>query len=212
MARLLITALGQAGHAVEIVSSLRSFLPSRTPRGSSAMERGRPRECGRHRARLERGSGCSRIVWFTYHNHYKAPDLLGRRTRARFGLPFVMAEASHAPSRSAQWGGWHAAAENATRAADAHLVLHRRATARALPALLHPGACAIDLAPFVDVRSWPRPQPGTRSGPVRLVTVAMMRHGDKLESYRFLAASLGLLARPRLAAHNRGRRTRAARR
>ena len=34
-------------------------------------------------------------LWFCYHPYYKAPDLIGPPLRARFGIPYVTAEASY---------------------------------------------------------------------------------------------------------------------
>ena len=49
----------------------------------------------------------------------------------------------------------------------------------------------VDLPPFLDLSDWALPRPFTRrAGAPRLLTVAMMREGDKLASYRILADAL----------------------
>jgi glycosyltransferase involved in cell wall biosynthesis len=63
-----------------------------------------------------------------------------------------------------------------------------------LPLLRDPG-CWVAFPPFLDTNQYAagkRPRPPL-SAP-RLIAVAMMRRGDKLDSYRMLAASLGMLS------------------
>ena len=53
----------------------------------------------------------------------------------------------------------------------------------------------MDLPPFIDVSAW-KPELSQRkvsSGAPRLLCVAMMRNGDKMESYRLLATALASL-------------------
>jgi len=38
-------------------------------------------------------------LWFTYHHYYKRPDWLGPRVSAALGIPYIVAEASHAAKR-----------------------------------------------------------------------------------------------------------------
>ena len=48
----------------------------------------------------------------------------------------------------------------------------------------------IALSPFLDIRPYGGCRTRQPSSPPRLIAVAMMRHGDKLASYRLLAAAL----------------------
>jgi glycosyltransferase involved in cell wall biosynthesis len=49
----------------------------------------------------------------------------------------------------------------------------------------------VDFPPFLDMQDWPAPNTPPSPGSVpRLLTVAMMRKGDKLASYSILAAAL----------------------
>lgn len=190
MARLLIAALERAGHEVTIVSRLRTFLPAPDAERQTAIRQEARAETGRI-ARSWDNAGPPDL-WFTYHNHHKAPDLLGFALADRFRLPYAMAEASHAPRRADAWGAWHAAAEEATRRADLHLCFTAR-DRDGIATLLRPDAVVADLPPFIDADVWPSVQRRGRSGPVTLITVAMMRSGDKLDSYRCLAAALALM-------------------
>ena len=102
----------------------------------------------------------------------------------------MTAEASYSRRRDASgWREWQAPVREAVSIADVNICM----TARDRVGLLEivPGAKTAMLAPFLDASAFlavtPTPQPG------RLVTVAMMRPGDKMDSYRMLAASLALL-------------------
>jgi glycosyltransferase involved in cell wall biosynthesis len=134
-------------------------------------------------------------LWFTYHCYYRKPDWLGPIVARALGIPYVLAEASHAPRRAqgpTRLG--HRAVERALAAADLVLTVNPRDVA-GVRARLRPGAHQLWLPPFIDVRPFsaaaavPRP---TNDVPL-LISVGMMRTRDKLASYRVLAAALGLL-------------------
>lgn len=129
---------------------------------------------------------------FTYHNNYRAPDLIGPRLAAALGLPYVLAESSRAPKRaSGPWAAGHALAEAASDAA--RLILAPTADDLVmLQRLRPPGQALVHLKPFIDVADWPAPprRPAAPGGPLRLVTVGMMRPGNKVDSYLALAAIL----------------------
>jgi hypothetical protein len=83
----------------------------------------------------------------------------------------------------------HALAEAALDAADAVLVMNeadREMLERHRPARQRLAA----FPPFLDVDAWPAPAARPVRKAPRLLAVAMMRHGDKLASYRLLAAAL----------------------
>ncbi len=187
MARLLMEALRLGGHTVDLVSEFRSFQAD-------------PDEAGYSRLKHESEAEIARIadgwrrdglpaLWFCYHPYYKAPDLIGPRLTARFGLFYVTAEAAWSPRRFV--GSWAAAQDYvlaALRQASLNICLTRRdhdglqqmASTYRL-AMLPP---FIDTAPFSTV--------ATGAEPARLITVAMMRPGDKLDSYRMLGRALAL--------------------
>ena len=192
MGRLLVQALEAAGHEVSVMSRLRSYL--REPNGASQtalLAEAHAEADGLAKSWSESRSPAPQL-WLTYHNYYKAPDLLGPDLSRRLAVPYVIAEASHAGRRAAEWGEWHQAAERASRAADMHLCFTGR-DEEGLQRLLGGSARLTELPPFIDAALWPEVNRPVRPGPVRIVTVAMMRPGDKLQSYRFLAESLGEL-------------------
>ncbi|WP_199699383.1 glycosyltransferase family 4 protein [Oleomonas cavernae] len=133
-------------------------------------------------------------LWFTYHVYYKAPDLIGPVVARRLGIPYLVAEGSRSPKRAAgPWARGHAQAEAALDAARVILVLNERdrpALAAAQPASQR----LVPFPPFLDPAVWPAAPREATAGPLRLLTVAMMRAGDKRASYDLLAQALELAA------------------
>ena len=144
-------------------------------------------------------------AWFTYHLYYKAVDWVGPRVAGALDIPYLVAEASHAPKRaSGPFAFSHAAAEAAIKQAAAVFCLNP-ADKECLGSIVA-GKRLVDLPPFLDVKAFLGRDP---RGPDRalgrlklsqhyhldpdmpwLLTVAMMRKGDKLASYHALAEAL----------------------
>ncbi|PTM98637.1 glycosyltransferase involved in cell wall biosynthesis [Mycoplana dimorpha] len=185
MARLLVDALKRAGHAVEVASQLRSFTADPEGRDRALIE-------AEAAAEIDRLDGLWRAggvpdVWFCYHPYYKAPDLIGPTLARRFGLAYVTAEASYSARRNQGiWANDQARLIEAVRGAALNLCFTRRD--RDGLAAAAPEGRYLLLQPFIDPSALldraPQPQPG------RLAAVAMMRAGDKMASYRMLAAAL----------------------
>ncbi|MDH3667475.1 MAG: glycosyltransferase family 4 protein [Paracoccaceae bacterium] len=130
-------------------------------------------------------------LWFTYHCHYKSPDLLGPTVADALDLAYVISEPSLSPKRrGGTWSSFARLSEGAIARADRLFWV----TERDRPALADAGyeAKMVQLAPFVD----PGLAPPLRGAgePLKLLTVAMMRPGDKAESYRRLAAAISRLS------------------
>ena len=210
MARQFIAALQYAGHEVEVASSLRSFEGDGLPERQTAIRKSAETEAEniikqiRSRPRADRPD-----VWFTYHLYYKAPDWIGPTVCASLGLAYVVAEASYAPKRAkGPWALGHDAVAKALRVADAVIALTQR-DMRCVHPLLSDHAKQFYLPPFLDTSSdgASAPDKGTRDRSRRsfakrhglnidkhwLLTVAMMRAGDKLDSYRLLARASAAL-------------------
>jgi glycosyltransferase involved in cell wall biosynthesis len=133
-------------------------------------------------------------LWFTYHCWYRKPDWLGPIVTQALGIPYVIAEASHAPRRAfGKTRLGHLAAERAIAAADLVLTVNPRDWP-AVKSRLHPRARQVGLPPFVDVRPFAGAAATRRHNTVPvMLAVGMMRTRDKLESYRVLARALSLL-------------------
>lgn len=192
MARLLIEALRRGGHEVRLASRLRSWDPGLDPARPARIEALGARVADRL-IRRWRAAGADRPdLWFTYHLYHKAPDWLGPPVAAALGIPYVAAEASHAPRRAeGPWAAGHRAAAAAIRRAAA-LVTFSDRDATGLSALV-PAERIVRLPPFLDAAPFAavirRP-----ADPPRLIAVGMMREGDKERSYALLAAALRRLA------------------
>ncbi|RWX77352.1 glycosyltransferase [Neorhizobium lilium] len=187
MARQLMAALTLAGHKVTVVSELRSFLPS-ADSATEARDREAEQEIGRISG-LWAASGTPDL-WVSYHPYYKAPDLLGPALCRRFDIPYMTAETSYSGRRNV--GCWAQAQERVLdggRLAAANICFTERD--RAGLAQAAPDARLVRLAPFIDPQPYLVRSPEPEAN--HLMTVAMMRPGDKLSSYEALAAALRLI-------------------
>jgi glycosyltransferase involved in cell wall biosynthesis len=187
MARLLIEALRRGGHEVRLASRLRSWDPGLDPARPGRIEglgaRVADRLIRRWHTSPERPD-----IWFTYHLYHKAPDWLGPPVAEALGIPYVAAEASHAPRRAeGPWAAGHRAAAAAIRRAAALITFSERDAAGL--ATLVPAERIVRLPPFLDAAPFAtvtrRP-----TGPPRLLAIGMMREGDKERSYVLLADAL----------------------
>ncbi|MGB0696703.1 MAG: glycosyltransferase family 4 protein [Rhodospirillaceae bacterium] len=211
MAQALMALLEQAGRGpVELVSRFRSFERSGDPARQAKLERVGTKLAARLLRRFARRPAAARPkLWFTYHLYHKAPDHLGPVVAQALGIPYVVAEASHAPKRAGgAWDLGFQAAERGIKAADRILCLNPADRPCLGPVVGDPAACLVDLPPFLDLT----PFSGLDSLAIRnamiashqlpadrpwLLAVGMMRPGDKLASYRALAEALHRLrARP----------------
>jgi glycosyltransferase involved in cell wall biosynthesis len=190
MVRQLMAALAMTGHDVAVASHLRSF--HRSPETVLPdFEAAVASEIERLSLTFERQGPPD--LWFCYHPYYKAPDLIGPVLARRFGLAYVTAEASYSKRRNLGcWAGYQEGLKDLVRSASLNLCFTERD--RAGLAVAVPTARLARIAPFIDATPFlnqpARPQRG------RLVTVAMMRPGDKLQSYAALASALAALETP----------------
>ncbi|WJH41858.1 glycosyltransferase family 4 protein [Aliirhizobium terrae] len=190
MARLIIRALGLLGHNVAVASEMRSFMRSSDMDGLLIENMTAADE------EIERIAAESEVsgrpdLWFTYHPYYKAPDLLGPKMARRFGIPLINAEASYSTRRNI--GTWQQSQDMLLQSLETAAV-NLCFTRRDLDGLqaAASGARLELIQPFID--SAPYRARSRSPEPMRLVTVAMMRPGDKLSSYKALADSLKLIA------------------
>lgn len=128
-------------------------------------------------------------AWVTYHNYYKAPDLIGPAVSQALGIPYLQVESTRARKRLVgPWAAFAAAAEAASDAAHTILYFtHRDAETlrRDAPA----GQSLVHLPPFLSREELPPQSP--LNG--KMLSVGMMRHGDKLASYQLIADTLAVL-------------------
>ena len=188
MARMLIKALERCGHTVQIASELRSYEPGPLPDHYAATKMAAQGEIARLTQLWDRDGKPD--LWFCYHPYYKAPDLIGPALASSFSLPYVTAEASYSARRNiGLWTETQSLVADAVNQAALNICFTQRD--RHGLSLVAPGTTLAMLPPFIDTSPFvDRP---LASHPSRLVTVAMMRPGDKFESYRMLARALDLI-------------------
>jgi len=204
VAGLLMDALARCGHRVELVSTFRSYDAAGDPERQAAL-RAQGIALGRRIGTQWRdGPAEARPeLWFTYHTYYKAPDWLGPEASRCLGIPYVVAEASHAGKRAGgAWDIGHRGAAEAIAHADLLLCptrddmegLQAVAASKDRIAWLPP---FLDPAPFRAARLEREAHRATLArlhglDPARpwIAVVAMMRTGDKLASYGALARAL----------------------
>lgn len=194
VARLLLSALQDAGFAPQIASRLRMLDKT----GDAAHQKALAEAAHTEAAALidlwrDAPAATRPRLWLTYHCYYKAPDIIGPLVARALAIPYVVAEGSRAAKRAkGPWAAGHAAAEAALDAADLLFVTtdHDRP---ALAAAKPPHQKLADLPPFMDMAGWPVPPARQINTHVRLLSVAMMREGAKLDSYRQLTEALALL-------------------
>lgn len=189
MARQLVACLGRAGHAVTLASQLRAFCGDSDDRAAYATLKARAAAEVERLSALWRAEGAPDL-WFCYHPYYKAPDLIGPALCKTFGIAYVTAEASYSGRRNVGiWADMQARVLEAVR--DAAVNIGFTARDRAGLAAAAPDAIIAPLKPFIDAA--PFTGQAARPQPDHLVTVAMMRAGDKLDSFRALAEALRLI-------------------
>jgi glycosyltransferase involved in cell wall biosynthesis len=189
MARGILAALTRAGVEASVVSDF----TSRDGRGDVGFQSEKFASAKAEIERLvPRGQAEGWRVWVTYHNYYKAPDLLGPAVCRALDIPYIQIETTRARKRlSGPWSRFAEAAEAASDAATALLYMTNR-DAEALYAYRHGAQIIAPLRPFLATDTLPLES--RRKGP--MLSVGMMRPGDKLASYRLIADALGALSNP----------------
>lgn len=140
-------------------------------------------------------------IWFTYHLYYKAPDWIGPKISSKLSIPYVVAEASHAPKREhGKWKRNHQQVKAALHQADLVIGLNSR-DRPCVEAVIGPQTKYETLRPFTDTFNNFIPLKASArktlmlrhdlpDDTVWLLAVGMMRNDSKLESYRLLGAAL----------------------
>jgi len=209
VARLLLKALRQSGAEVTLASRLRARIAEADEGAQRRMAAKGHAIADRLIAKYRKLPKAKRPqIWFTYHLYYKAVDWVGPRVAGALDMPYLVAEASHAPKRAqGPYAFSHAAAEAAIKQAAAIFCLNP-ADKECLAGLVAKKRL-IDLPPFLDVGAFAPERPDRDLGRLKLAThyrldpdlpwllaVAMMRPGDKLASYKVLGEALRHVRRP----------------
>ncbi len=203
MARLLIQAIEAAGGTVTLASDFRAYDGQGDGNRQLALRREGEALAAELIEQYRRlGENERPTAWFTYHLYHKAPDWIGPAVSAALDIPYLVAEASFAPKRAdGPWGLGHDAAARAIAAADQVFCLTRLDMACVEPLIpahhrlsyLPPFLDPLPFAQAVAERAAVASRFDLDVGRNWLLAVAMMRPGDKLDSYRRLGAALSLL-------------------
>jgi glycosyltransferase involved in cell wall biosynthesis len=190
MANLLIAALSRGRHEARVISTLRTYMATPFPDAVQSLQAQARNEIARI-ANQWRAKGAP-DVWFTYHPYYKAPDLIGAELSREFSIPYVTCEASYARKRdTGEWRELQAVLKKSLSQAALNVYFTER-DREGLAQMVNAERLA-ELKPFIDVQGRGQAKAENSKSPAELITVAMMRQGDKFDSYRMLAASLSFL-------------------
>ncbi|MTI02551.1 glycosyltransferase family 4 protein [Roseibium sp. RKSG952] len=182
MARNLMHAIGAQGDRVDLVSELRIY----DKIGDSTIQDRLRTAAEAEATRLVAEMPGDTDLWVTYHNYYKAPDLLGPKVAHARGIPYVQLESTRATSRLT--GPWSGFAQSAHDACDAAQVIfyHTANDLITLKRERYGNQTLSELPPFLPISELP----GASSCNGPMLAVGMMRHGDKFASYEILADTL----------------------
>lgn len=194
MGDLLQQALRAAGAEIWRPRGVRTY----DGRGDGARQRALKAESERVAADLVQSVRDGAVVrpdlWFSYHVYYKSPDWIGPIVSQALGVPYLIAEGSHAPKRA---GGPWALGYDGTSVAliVADRLLAMTAFDRFCLDQIAPGRVR-DLKPFVDAALFATAPPPMTQKALSVVTVATMGDERKKASYALLAAALKKLRSP----------------
>lgn len=190
MARNLMTVIEAGPANVDLVSDLRVHDPVGDPDRQTHLRAQAKAEAARL---IDTLTGNNTRLWVTYHNYYKAPDMIGPTVARALNIPYLQIESSRAQSRlSGPWSKFAKAAETASDAANLIfyltqldlLTLKREQTKQQRLALLRP---------FLPITSLPA---NTYHPDGPMLAAGMMRKRDKLDSYAIIARTLANLRSP----------------
>ena len=202
--RLLISALQSAGVSVELMSQFRSYEGKGDLDRQTQLKSIGQRLADRmvHR-RLKRPPEERPNAWLTYHLYHKAPDWIGPLVSQKLSIPYVVIEASFAPKQATgSWQLGHSAVYNTLANTDLAIGLNSQDATCVIPCLSTPKQYK-SLRPFLNSsllekagkdsdrhRRAIADELNVNSQSVLLLTVAMMRPGDKVHSYEILVQTV----------------------
>ena len=206
MARQLFACLRSKGYDVKLISHLKSREPHGLRQKQIFIKNRSDKIIERLGNRFLETDSWRPDVWFTYHMFYKAPDWLGPPISKALKIPYVIAEASHAPKRNK--GDWsfnqeqvvlalkHADVIIGLNSNDEHFVkevISSNCTYGFIKPFMGPDAptsCGNDRTLFREDVCQELSIPRNN---VLLLAVGMMREGAKFESYKMLGKVLARL-------------------
>jgi glycosyltransferase involved in cell wall biosynthesis len=218
IARLFIQALEQGGYHVELASQLRSFDKKGDGQRQQRLIDFAKKEAVRIMRRWQK-QGFKPQAWFSYHLYYKAPDLIGPIICQVLNIPYIVAEASWAEKRaSGSWALYHQQVAMGLKLASKVVCINPRdkIALSDLYSQQHKSIRSplVSLNAFIDdlpvnddvsyldneqsqiSRDSLADKYGLDINLPWLITIAMMRSGDKQHSYQQLSAVVASLQQP----------------
>lgn len=191
--RTMARAILQAAKAAGVDAAIASRFRSRDGTGSKERQAQLIAEAESEVARLiPQGRAARWQFWLSYHNYYKAPDLIGPKVAAALDIPYLLVEATRARKRlNGPWDAFARAAETATDAAHTVFFVTER-DAEALRAYAPRNQHLVHLPPFLARTDLPPAEVQHTD----LLAVGMFRKGDKVASYRIIAETLAQISQP----------------
>ena len=204
IARLFMTALTAGGHQPELICRFGSRDGTGNPERQARLRRLGTELAERLAARLMRRPRQDRPhAWLTYHLYHKAPDWLGPAICRHLHIPYLIAEASLGTKQAGgPWDIGHQASAAAIAQAKRFFVINPKDAAGIAPHMT-PGAQLVQMVPFLDPGPYRTAainrtahrrnlaqHHGLPTADTWLLAVAMMRAGDKQDSYRLLGQAL----------------------
>lgn len=175
MARALMAALGD----VDLVSELRTY----DGKGDAALQSSLQNHAEAEAKRLI-AQAPNWAAWITYHNYYKAPDILGPLVSRALNIPYIQIESTRSRKRlNGAWAKFSQLSEAAADQADLIFYFTDR-DFEALDQLKPPHQTITKLHPFLPIKTLPDAAPLDGK---TILTVAMLRAGDKQASYEIIA-------------------------
>jgi len=203
VARAFANALTNLGHDVFQASTFRSYEGTGSEAEQTAIKKA---AFEAHEPLIEQLVKSPPDVWFTYHVYHKSPDWLGPGISDFFDIPYVIAEASHAPKQID--GSWKVGFEGAAKAiCRADAIISVNPTDEPCLTTLRGGRSGLYfIPPFIEndrpsvvlershLRERLAAEQGFDATVPWLLCVAMMRPGAKQDSYKVLSDALPLLS------------------
>ena len=207
LAQLLMRALQQGGHQVQLASQHRSYNGTGNAETQEIIKQEGELQASKLLDAYTNGKFKKPHIWLSYHLYHKAPDWIGPQVCQALDIPYVIAEASYAGKQSGgPWDLGLRASKRAIEIASAVISFNNVDDACILP-LLKKGTKIHSILPFIDTRPYvvaaeervlhrrlTADQYNIDPAMPWLLCVAMMRPGDKLRSYEQLGAALSKLS------------------
>ena len=194
IARLIVRALGMAGHDVDLASKCIAYVKRPDADDFREKKARAQAEVERILAAVKSGDAAP-DAWLTYHPYCKAPDWIGPEVCRALQIPYATVEACHSSQKDHPvWEQGRAQVRDGVNLAATNFCL-KPTDRRYLETILHKKDTIFDLAPFIDtteIKVSPGhspPLPFANGFPV-LTAVGMMRPGKKRDCYAILAQAL----------------------